>query len=287
MATVVLFVMWIWKPPQLDSLLASKVRSRRAWSYGGNMVPDLRTEKHPAAVLTVSLGALLGLAAAAPGTAALLLSGPSNPARIAVVSAIMAVCVLLAVLGGEVLLARNYGSSSAARRWPAQPVAPALLTAAIIALLLLAAAVVLTVSGEAALQAAGTPAPGGWIPTAASTAAVAVTTVPAILAVRRRRGIVTSDDGLDAALRAVALTRIVRILAAFVLAQAGGLLVSASLAFAALPGTAAPEEVWAGTAVGAGSALVVAAVVLSMIPVNAFAPRGKPAVLRAPVEPSR
>jgi hypothetical protein len=148
--------------------------------------------------------------------------------------------------------------------------------------------IVLTVSGEAALLAAGTPAPFGWIPTAASTAAVAITAVPVILLVRRRRGIVTTDEGLDAALRAVALTRIVRVLAAFVLAQAGGLLVSASQAFAALMGTAAaPEEVWAGTAVGAGSVLVAAAVVLSMIPVNVFAPRAGPAALRTPVEPAR
>jgi hypothetical protein len=288
LATAVLFVMWAWNPPQLDSLLVSKVRTRQAWPYGHRNVRHLRTEKHPAAALTVSLGALLGLAAAVPGMAALLLSGTTNPARIAVVSGVMSVCVLLAILGGELLLERNYGSSSAARRWPVQPVAPALLTTAIIALLFLAAVIVLTVSGEAALLAAGTPAPFGWIPTAASTAAVAITAVPVILLVRRRRGIVTTDEGLDAALRAVALTRIVRVLAAFVLAQAGGLLVSASQAFAALMGTAAaPEEVWAGTAVGAGSVLVAAAVVLSMIPVNVFAPRAGPAALRTPVEPAR
>ncbi|HKS00529.1 MAG TPA: hypothetical protein VJS86_02560 [Arthrobacter sp.] len=288
MATVVLFVMWVWRPPQLDSLLTAKVRIRRAWPYGRKTIRDLRTEKHPAAVLTVSLGALLGLAAAAPGMAALLLSGTSNPSRIAVVSAVMAVCVLLAILGGELLLERNYGSSAAARHWPAQPVTPALLTAAIIALLLLAVVLVLTISGEAILGARGTAAPSGWIPTAAATAAVALTAVPAILHVRRRRGIVASDAGLDAALRAIALTRVVRILAAFVLAQAGGLLVSADQAFAALLGTvAAPEEMWAGTAVGTGSALVAAAVVLSAIPVNAFARRGKPAALRTPVEPAR
>lgn len=158
----------------------------------------------------------------------------------------------------------------------------------IVALLLLAAVVVGTIFGEAALLADKTPGASGWIPTAVSTAAVAVTAAPAGLTVRRRRGIVTPDDGLDAALRAVTLNRIVRILAAFLLAQAGGLLVSASRAFAALMRTvAAPEEMWAGTAVGAGSVLVAAAAVLSMIPVKVFDPKSKPAALRTPVEPAR
>ncbi|MFE5838349.1 hypothetical protein [Arthrobacter sp. NPDC056493] len=288
-AAAVLFVMWMWKPPQLDSLLASKVRNRPAQSSGRKSIRDLRTEKHPASVLAVSLGALLGLAAVVPGIAVLLLSGPANPVRTTVISAVMAACVLLAILAGELLLARNYGSSSAAvRGWPVQPVAPALLTAAVIALLLLAAVVVMTVLGDAALGAEGTPGPSGWVPTAVATAAVAATAVPAIFAVRRRRGIDTSDDGLDAALRTVTLNRIVRILAAFLLAQAGGLLISANRPVAALMGTqTAPAEMWAGTAVAAGSVLVAAAVVLSVIPVNAFGPRGRPAARRAPVEPAR
>ncbi|MFE4543722.1 hypothetical protein [Arthrobacter sp. NPDC056727] len=287
-AAVVLFVMWIWKPPQLDSLLAGKIRSRRAWSAGRKSIRDLRIEKHPAAELIVSLGALLGLAAVAPGMAALFLSGTSNPARIAVVPAIMAACVLLAILGGELLLQRNYGSSSAARRWPVQPVAPALLTAAIVALVLLAAVVVMTLLGEAALRADGAPAPSGWIPAAVSTAVVAVTAVPAVLAARRRRGIVAPDDGLDAALRAVTLNRIVRIVAAFLLAQTGGLLISANQVWPALVGVQTDIAViWEATAVGAGSVLVAAAAVLSMIPVSVFAARARPVPRRAPVEPAR
>ena len=115
--------------------------------------------------------------------------------------------------------------------------APALLTAAVIGLLLLAVVIVVTAVGEAALRSDGTPALPGWIPTAVATAAVAVTAVPATLAVRRRRGILTPDDGLDAALRAVTLNRIMRILAAFLLAQAGGLLISGNRAWGALLGS--------------------------------------------------
>jgi hypothetical protein len=288
LAVVALFVMWLWQPPQLASLQASKVRVRRAWSSGRKNVRNLRTEKHPAAVLTVSLGALLGLAAVAPGMAVLFLLGSTNPIRAAVVPAVMAVCVLLAILAGELLLERNYGSSSAARRWPVQPVAPALLTAAIVGLLLLAVVMVPTSVGEAALASDGTPVAPVWIATAAATAAVGVTAVPATFAVRGRRGIVAQDDGLDAALRAVTLNRIVRILAAFLLAQAGGLLISANRAWGVLLGTqTVPAETWEGAAAAVGYVLVAAAVVLSMIPVNAFGPRGVPAARRAPVEPAR
>ncbi len=288
LAAAALFAMWIWKPPQLASLQASKVRVRRAWSSGRKNVRNLRTEKHPAAVLTVSLGALLGLAAVAPGMAVLFLLGSANPIRAAIVPAVMAVCVLLAILAGELLLERNYGSSSAARRWPVQPVAPALLTAAIIGLLLLAVVMVLTAVGEATLASDGTPVSQGWIPTAVATAAVAVTAVPATQAARLRRGIVAPDDGLDAALRAVTLNRIVRILAAFLLAQAGGLLISANRAWGVLLATQpVPAEIREGAAGAVGYVLVAAAVVLSMIPVNAFGPRGVPAARCAPAEPAR
>ena len=74
------------------------------------------------------------------------------------------------------------------------------------------------------------------------------------------------DDGLDAALRAVTLNRIVRILAAFLLAQAGGLLIAANGAWGALLGMqTVPAELWEGTAAAAGYLLVAAAVVLSLI----------------------
>jgi hypothetical protein len=285
---VVLFVMWLWQPPQLASVQNRKVRVHRASSSGRKSVRSLRSEKHPAAVLTVSLGALLGLAAVAPGTAVLFLLGSTNPVRATVISAVMAAFVLLAIRAGELLLERNYGASSAYRGWPVQPVAPALLTAAIIGLLFLAVVIVLTSVGEAALPSDGTPVAPGWIPTAVATAAVAVTAVPATVAVRRRRGIVTSDDGLDAALRAVTLNRIVRILAAFLLAQAGGLLVSGSRAWGALLGTQTiPAEMWDGAAAAAGHVLVAAAVVLSLIRVTSFGPRSAPAARRIPVEPAR
>ena len=287
-AMVVLFVMWLWQPPQLACVRPRKGQTRRASASGPKNVRNLRSEKHPAAVLTASLGALLGLAAVAPGIAVLFLLGSTNPIRAAIVPAVMAVCVLLAILAGELLLERNYGSSSAARRWPVQPVAPALLTAAIMGLLLLAVVMVPTSVGEAALASDGTPVAPVWIATAVATAAVGVTAVPATQAARRRRGIVAPDDGLDAALRAVTLNRIVRILAAFLLAQAGGLLISANRAWGVLLGTqAVPAETWEGAAAAVGYVLVAAAVVLSVIPVNAFGPRGVPAARRAPVEPAR
>ncbi|MDP9694184.1 UNVERIFIED_ORG: hypothetical protein J2X79_001739 [Arthrobacter globiformis] len=286
-AMVVLFVMWLWQPPQLASVRPSIGQTRRASASGPKSVRNLRSEKHPAAVLTASLGALLGLAAVAPGMAVLLLLGSTNPARATVISAVMAACVLLAILAGELLLERNYGSASAVRGWPVQPVAPALLTAAIIGLLLLAVVTVMTAVGEATLPSGTPPAPG-WIPTAVATAAVAVTAMPATHAVRRRRSIVTSDDGLDAALRAVTLNRIVRILAAFLLAQAGGLLISAGPAWGALLGTRTiPAELWEGTAAAAGYVLVAAAVALSLIPVTAFVPRSAAAARRTPVAPAR
>ncbi|MDQ1059680.1 hypothetical protein QFZ23_003581 [Arthrobacter globiformis] len=284
---VVLFVMWLWQPPQLAGVQNRNVRSGRASPSGRKNVRNLRNEKHPAAVLTVSLGALLGLAAVAPGTAVLFLLGSTNPVRATVVSAVMASCVLLAILAGELLLERNYGASPAVRGWPVQPVAPALLTAAIIGLLLLAVVIVMTSVGEAALPPGTSVAPG-WIPTAVATAAVAVTAVPATQAARRRRGIVTSDDGLDAALRAVTLNRIVRILAAVLLAQAGGLLISANRAWGVLLGTqTVPAEMWEASAAAAGYVLVAAAVVLSLIHVTAFGPGSAPAARRAPVEPAR
>lgn len=89
----------------------------------------------------------------------------------------MAVSVLLAILGGELLLQRNYGRKDAVRGWPRQPVAPALLTAAIVASVLLAAVLVITASGEAALNR-----PPNWIPTAAATAAVVLAVLPVLVA---------------------------------------------------------------------------------------------------------
>ncbi|MFP3460228.1 hypothetical protein R5O87_05185 [Arthrobacter globiformis] len=286
-AIVVLFVMWLWQPPRLAGVPNRKTRVRRASPSGQKNVRNLRGEKHPGAALSVSLGALLALAAVAPGVAVLFFLGTTNPARATVVSAVMAVCVLLAILAGELLLARNYGDTSAVRRWPVQPVAPGLLTAAIIGTLVLAVVMVMTAVGEAALRS-GTPVAPGWITTAVAAAAVAITAVPATLAVRRRRGIVTSDDGLDAALRAVTLNRIVRTLAAFLLAQAGGLLISGSRALGALLGMqTVPAEAWEGAAAATGYVLLAAAAVLSLIRVTAFGPRSAQAARHAPVEPAR
>jgi lysylphosphatidylglycerol synthetase-like protein (DUF2156 family) len=142
----------------------------------------------------------------------------------------MAVCGLLVILGGELLLQRNYGRRDAIRGWPRRPVAPALLTATVVASALLAGVIAVTAFGEAALDR-----PPSWIPTAAATAAVVLAVLPPAFAVRRRHGISTTVRGLDAALRAITAHRIVRTLAAFLAAEAGGLLVAASYAWSRTP----------------------------------------------------
>lgn len=157
-AMAVLLVMWWWPPPRLPSLQPLPGNRRRGLSAAG----------HPPALLSASIGAAIGMAAVLPALASLFLLGPALPAYgAAAVPAVMAVSVLLAILGGELLLQRNYGRKDAVRGWPRQPVAPALLTAAILASVLLAAVLVITASGEAALNR-----PPSWIPTAAATAAV-------------------------------------------------------------------------------------------------------------------
>ncbi|KRE58098.1 hypothetical protein ASG92_23380 [Arthrobacter sp. Soil736] len=98
----------------------------------------------------------------------------------------------------------------------------------------------MTAFGEASLDR-----PPSWIPTAAATAAVALAVLPAAFAVRRRHGIGTTDRGLDAALRAITAYRIVRTLAAFLAAEAGGLLITASYAWTPLlEPQAAPSQHW-------------------------------------------
>jgi TRAP-type C4-dicarboxylate transport system permease small subunit len=194
----------------------------------------------------------------------------------------MAVSVLLAILGGELLLQRNYGRRDAHRGWPRQPVAPALLTATVVASLLLAGAIAVTAFGEAALDR-----PPSWIPTAAATAAVAFALLPATLAVRRRQGISTTEPGLDAALRAITAHRIVRTLAAFLAAEAGGLLITASYAWTALlEPHATPSQDWM-PAVVAGAVLVAAGAVISVIPVRRLAGNAAPSAPPVQAEPVR
>lgn len=109
-AMAVLLVMWWWPPPRLPSLQPLPGNRRRGLSAAG----------HPPALLSASIGAAIGMAAVLPALAALFLPGPALPAYgAAAVPAVMAVSVLLAILGGELLLQRNYGRKDAVRGWPA------------------------------------------------------------------------------------------------------------------------------------------------------------------------
>ena len=135
--------------------------------------------------------------------------------------ALTGTCVLLVIAGGELVLQRNYGSPEAPRTWPRQPVNAALLTTAVLALLVFLAALAVTAAGRALL--AEDP---GWVPVALLTAGTCVAALPAFLRARSRQGIRDAPRGLDAALRAITVHRIVRTLAATLTAQAGVLLLT-------------------------------------------------------------
>ena len=269
--TVVLLVMWWWRPPRLAAA-GLGVRNR----------PEPGTDavrQHPAARLVSSLGALLGLAAAVP-----LAGGAFLYEALAVASygfagfvALMAASVLLVIAAGELLLQHNYGSPSAPRSWPRQPVSPALLTTAVLALLVFLLVLVLTAAGQARLGEGP-----DWVPVALLTAGVFAVSLPAVVTARRRRGIPDAPAGLDAALRAITIHRVVRTLAATLTAQAGVLLLTRSNAWAELLGRAAfgetdPAATSWWPAVAAGAVLGVAAAVIAVIPVRALP--GRPRLL--------
>ena len=146
--------------------------------------------------------------------------------------ALTGTCVLLVIAGGELVLQRNYGSPEAPRTWPRQPVNAALLTTAVLALLVFLAALAVTAAGRALL--AEDP---GWVPVALLTAGTCVAALPAFLRARSRQGVRDAPRGLDAALRAITVHRIVRTLAATLTAQAGILLLTQTNAWAAVFGS--------------------------------------------------
>jgi lysylphosphatidylglycerol synthetase-like protein (DUF2156 family) len=183
----------------------------------------------------------------------------------------MAASVLLVIAAGELLLQHNYGSPYAPPSWPRQPVSPALLTTAVLALLVFLLVLVLTAAGQARLGEGP-----DWVPVALLTAGVFAVSLPAVVTARRRRGIPDAPAGLDAALRAITIHRVVRTLAATLTAQAGVLLLTRSNAWAELLGRAAfgetdPAATSWWPAVAAGAVLGVAAAVIAVIPVRALA----------------
>lgn len=273
-ATVVLLVMWWWRPPRLASA-GLGVRNRPEPGIAAG-------RQHPAARLVSSLGALLGLAAAVPLVAGAFLAPVIMAAAgygLAGLVALMGICVLLVIAGGELVLQRNYGSPEAPRTWPRQPVNAALLTTAVLALLVFLAALAVTAAGRALL--AEDP---GWVPVALLTAGTCVAALPAFLRARSRQGIRDAPRGLDAALRAITVHRIVRTLAATLTAQAGILLLTQTNAWAAVFGSDAFGDAvdpaagswWPATL--AGAVLAASAVVIAVIPVGGLA-RKTPAPL--------
>ncbi|WP_367765257.1 hypothetical protein [Arthrobacter sp. HS15c] len=259
-AFVVLLVMWGWAPPKLPSA--------KAGGADTHMV-ESPASAHPATRLSVSLGAAMGLAPLAAAALGFVLPG-AGPGQPVILVALMATAMLLVAATGELLLHRNYGSPEARRTWPRQAVSPALLTTAIAAVALFAVILVVNVAGGWKLREAGLDVSRGWVVAAPATAAVAAIACLPVAAARVRRGIPTDVPGLDAALRAITVHRVVRTIATYCLAQAGVLLMTASNALPPLLGLPASTFTWQ-PAVVAGAALAAAGVVIAVIPVRGFA----------------
>jgi hypothetical protein len=277
-ALVVLVAMWWWAPPKLSSASAR-----------GNGLPPVESPAaaHPAAKLSVSLGAAMGLAPAVTAVLAFvvlgfLAPGAVLPGQAMVFIALLAAAVLLVTGAGELLLQRNYGSREAPRTWPREVVSPALLTTAIIAVALYVAVTAVTAVGEWKLREAGIAdslrpdslrgGSAGWAIAAAATAGVAAVACLPVAVTRRRRSISSNVRGLDAALRAITVHRVVRTLAAYCTAQGGVVLMTASTAWPAALDL--PAESWTAgwqPAMIAGALLTAAGVVVAVIPVRGFA----------------
>ncbi|SCB78434.1 hypothetical protein GA0061083_0710 [Pseudarthrobacter enclensis] len=253
----VLLAMWWWQPPRLSS----GVTGTR---------PAARPDPQPATRLVASIGPALGVAAVLPVVAAALIPGVlTNHAALFV--ALAALAVLAVVTAGEVLLGHNYGIDGEARNWPRQAVSPAMFTTCVAAAAVLAGVVVAVAARQSELGA-----PPSWPVTVWSTAAVVACAAVPVLVIRRRRGVGSLVPGLDAALRAISLHRVVRTLAALLLAQAGSLLMSAGpgLQRFSPPGPDPTAALWQ-FASGGGVILAAAGVVIAVIPVRGIAARQK------------
>jgi hypothetical protein len=247
---VVLLVMWWWAPPRLAGGAAGRV---------------LHTDPHPATKLSVSIGPAMGLAVLVPVVAVLLIPGAIT-GHPAVSVAISAAAVLAVVAAGEVLLHRNYGDPGEPRHWPRQPVSPAMLSTAIVATALLTGVTVIVAVRQAELAV-----PASWGATAWTSVAVTVTSMLPLATVRRRRSVPAPVPGLDAALRAITLHRVVRTLAAFFTVQAGVLLMAVGDGLHAVsPLGPGPWDVWQA-APGIGVLLAAAGAVIAVIPVRGIA----------------
>ena len=266
----VLLVMLWWAPPQLSGASA---RSNPA----GRGEPD--AAMHPATRLSMSLGAALGLAALVPAAVAVIIPG-AVAGHPALVVAMAAAPVLVVTAAGELLIQRNYGTPEAQRGWPRRPVSPALLRTGIAALTVLAAAVIVTASVQSKLGILPS-----WTPTLWACASVALLAIIPLGSAKVRQGIPTAVPGLDAALRAITVHRVVRTLAACFTVQAGVLLLSAgpdiqrALELAPAPWASAWDA-----APFTGVLLCATGIVVAVIPVRGFA-RTTPSTRTAAKEP--
>ncbi|WP_369744831.1 hypothetical protein [Paenarthrobacter sp. AMU7] len=270
---VVLLMMWWWRVPELPSLLKAAKSTSAA-----TLRADPRT--HRAARLSISIGAVLGVVgglALVAGYAVIMLPAQTPaPWAFPLLTGTVAVLLLAAIAAGDLLTARNYGTSDAPNHWPRQPVSRGLLSFAIGSALVLGVAIAFAVAGE--VRPFG---PKTWPAAVLVTILVALAGAAAILAVRRRRGIPEGESGagLDAALRAISMYRIVRTLAAYCLGQASALLIgTGNLWYDVFPSAASPDPIGPSPLPIIGIALAVIAVLVSVTPVRSLfrtIPRGR------------
>lgn len=252
---VVLLAMWWWAPPKLSAVL-------RPAGRGQGATPDT---SQPATRLVVSLGPAMALAALAPLVFAVLV--PRAGTQPAVFVAVAAGAILAVVAGGETLLARNHSAAGLPAQWPPQPASPAILSTAATAAAALVAVIAVVAGRQSQLGVSAS-----WPAAAVASACVLAFSALPLVLVRRRRGIPGPVEGLDAALRAITVHRVLRTLAAFLAVQAGTLLSFAAPSL--LPAWPLDPGPWAGAwraAPLAGVLLATAGVVIAVVPVRALA----------------
>lgn len=267
----VLLAMWWWAPPKLPPARAG---------HGVDPRGAPEAASHPATRLLVSIGAALGLAALVPVALVLMIPGVAT-GHPALAVAVSASSVLVAAAVGELLLHHNHGIPDAPRTWPRQSVSPALVTTALGAFAVLVVVLVLTAAAEAAVDVAPT-----WPGTIWAAATVCAVSLLPLAAARLRRGIPAVVQGLDAALRAITVHRVVRALAACFTVQAGVLLLFAGPAVRTAVSLEPVPLNWFWEASGAVGALLAATgVVIAVIPVRSFArtPVARRQAVREPV----
>ena len=271
----VLLVMWWWRVPQLPSL-ATAQKDISISTFRAN------PRTHGAARLSISIGAALGVVGGLVLVAGIVVilgaSRPLDPWAFPALTAVAAMILLATIAAGDILTARNYGRPEAPVQWPHQPVSTGLLAFAIGSALVFGLAVAFAIAAE--VQPSGLRS---WLGVLVLSAVVGIAGTLAILAVRRRRGVSegNGEAGLDAALRAISMYRIVRTLAAYCLGQAAALLLITGDAWSRVVQPAGGEFSLAPSpATTAGMVLAAVAVIVAVVPVRSLLraiPRGEPA----------